>query len=376
MQTIPDDPWCGTDAPVGQSENPATAVAAAGLTGTDTDTPARVQEAIARRHARHGLGDALALLFAWCGASGYLPAGLWDADELLTLPDPETGTPLQLQINRSRARYQSPAAGFAHDQAADDCPLCIGNVGRPGKELLRTYTFKLAGRPFFIQHTPFPLYRGHYVLIDREHYPMRMDRRSLEDLAAFLDEAPGFTACSNSDIMWAGASILAHHHYQVFPAWRLPVMDAPADPARACRASGGARCAMLRYPAAVLRAEGPRAAVIDAAAAAIDAWKASAPGKATANLVVARGPATGTLAAHVMLRDTDHRTAPDLRAWKAEGVGVLEMAGMVIVPAPRGDDADARLAWLHANATDVTRGIIRSNSPDPAATWEILRPAL
>ena len=50
MQTLPQD------------------LADAGLAGTAADTPARVQDALARRHARHGLADALDLLFAWCGA--------------------------------------------------------------------------------------------------------------------------------------------------------------------------------------------------------------------------------------------------------------------------------------------------------------------
>ena len=54
----------------------------------------------------------------------------------------------------------------------------------------------------------------------------------------------------------------------------------------------------------------------------------------------------------------------------------LESEGYEVEVCPRGDDADTRLAWLRGNAADVTRGIIRSNSPDPAATWEILRPAL
>ena len=59
--------------------------------------------------------------------------------------------------------------------------------------------------------------------------PCAVDGRSLSDLRAFLRLVPSWTACSNSDIMWAGASILAHHHYQVFPRWSLPVMQAPED---------------------------------------------------------------------------------------------------------------------------------------------------
>ncbi len=341
-----------------------TASASGQLTGTARDTQPAVQAALARVHAEAGLEAALRALFDWCNASGYLPGGIFETDELLDVPDPASGTPLLLQVNRSRARYRSPAAGFSRDQAAVDCPLCITNVGMPGKELLRVYEFGLGGRPFFIQHTPFPFYRGHYVLMDRLHSPMRMDEGSLGDLSAFLGLAPSFTACSNSDIMWAGASILAHHHYQVFPGWVMPVMRAPVDASTAFAAPGGVRAAMLHYPAGVMRVEGPPRAALAAAGRILMAWKATDPGKATANLVMRRGgDGADSLAVHLMFRHSGHRTREDLCAFKAEGVGVLEMAGMVIVPMPAGEHAEERHGWIRGHAAELACGIISSNSP-------------
>jgi galactose-1-phosphate uridylyltransferase len=234
-------------------------------------------------------------------------------------------------------------------------------VGRPGKELLRVYEFALAARPFFIHHTPFPLHRGHFVLVERKHQPMRMDGRSLADLREFLRLAPSWTACSNSDIMWAGASILAHHHYQVFPHWVQPVMLAPEDTVTRFTAPGGARCVMLDYPAGVMRVQGDPAAVLAAAQRILTEWKATAPGKATANLTMRADG--GELAVYLMFRHSDHRTREDLVAFKREGVGVLEIAGMVIVPEPLGDGAEKRMDTLRTRGLEIVRGIIESNSP-------------
>jgi hypothetical protein len=185
----------------------------AGLTGSGADSADEIQAALNHAMGISGLPAALNLLDAWCQTSGYLPPGWADDDEIINIK-PVCGEPtLQLQINRSRARYVSPPSGFARDQAANDCPLCAHNTQRPGKELLRLFHFELAGRDFFIQHTPFPFHESHFVLVEATHQPMRMSGNSVTDLAAFLDLAPDATACSNSDVMWAGASILAHHHY-------------------------------------------------------------------------------------------------------------------------------------------------------------------
>ena len=336
----------------------------AGLRGTGDDTADDVQAALRGLFKSSGLAAALQGLDGWCRASGYLPPGWADDDEIIEIPSAEGEPPLQLQINRSRARYVSPASGFSRDQAANDCPLCAHNTHRPGKELLRLFHFQLAGRDFFVQHTPFPFHEAHFVLVEATHQPMRMDAASVADLAAFLDMAPHATACSNSDVMWAGASILAHHHYQVFSQWDLPVMGATVrENTRFTAPDTGAVVGLLNYPAAVVRVQGPRDEAVATAGALIMAYKATDPGKATANLVASRPAGGKVLQVEIILRHCDHRTTAQWTDWKAEGVGVLEMAGMVIVPAPRCENADERLVQLRENAGVIARGILGDNSP-------------
>jgi hypothetical protein len=85
----------------------------------------------------------------------------------------------------------------------------------------------------------------------------------------------------------------------------------------------------------------------------------------------------GGLAIHLMFRHSDHRTREDLTAFKKEGVGVLEIAGMVIVPEPTGDGAGDRVATLRSRGLEIVHGIIASNSPlrDAAARCQLAREA-
>ncbi len=296
-----------------------------------------LQRRLAAVHLRRGLPAALECLFAWSLASGYMTRAALREVERLRYPDPHTGVTFRLQVNYARSRYSGSAGGGARQ----GCLLCRENVGRPGRELLRIYEFPLAAfrggatRPFFLQLTPFPLFSHHFVLILSRHRPQEVDGQSVTDMLDFLLQAPEYTVCSNSDVEWAGSSILEHLHYQVFRRLHLPVMDARAA---ARRRLGRLLAERLHYPMSAFRLRSAEPPVLQAAAAAlIAAWKATDPGRSTVNLVLARRG--GEYRLTVLLRHPDHRTPPALRRYKSEGVGVIEAAGEAILPVPVGAES-------------------------------------
>lgn len=341
----------------GADRGAANTMATAQAAAPQVESQAQIQARLSALHLENDLAAALDALREWCSTSGYLPHN-WEAlDEWLTVPMPWRGVPLRLQLNRSRERYGVTGAGLPAGAA---CPICIENVGAPGRELLRVYEFELAGRAFFIQHTPFPFAPGHFVLIQREHAPMEMNGKSVTDLWRFLELAPGYVACSNSDIAWAGASILAHHHYQVFRQLALPVSDCPPANGLVSRV-GGTVLEMLEYPAAVLRLTGRPELVLAMSDRVIGMWKSTAPGRATVNLIAqARGE---KLELHIIFRHSAHRTPTECLPFKQEGVGVLEMGGMIILPRPGGADAMERTQRIREDAGWICNGILRGNSP-------------
>ncbi|MBN1836734.1 MAG: hypothetical protein JW820_12840 [Spirochaetales bacterium] len=344
------------------------------------DTPQEeIQGLLEEVHRRHGLPAALEGLLRFELAAGYLTREKLEEVERLSWADPETGVSFRIQVNFARSRYQPPPA--SPDRPPGDTPpgedapclLCKGNIGRPGKERLRVYEFPLDGRQrrFFVQLTPFPLFPYHYVLILCEHRPQNIDAQTLPDMFAFLEQAPGYTACSNSDVEWAGSSILNHLHYQVFKDLRLPVMDARGIRELTAQI-GGCRVEALDYPMSALRLRSLSAAAVQQTGSQLIAlWKSWDPGRNTVNLVLVRGPgAAGAAEAAgaeyrltVLLRNPDFRTPPELQRFKSEGVGVIEASGEAILPVPRGEDAERSWAEIRERGLAIVKGIIRGNSP-------------
>jgi len=327
----------------------------------------QVQAALTLGLREHTLIEpALDALESWLKSIGYF-AHLREDNLFLAFPNAWQGCELWLQVNYSRLGYKLPPG-----PRTQKCPLCYENIGAPGKELLRVFEFELAGTPYFAHPTPFPLHPGHFVLNAREHSPMRVNGQSLREAHAFLQRAPGWLLASNSDVEWAGASVLGHHHFQVFRGLTLPVEHAPA---LATRDQKGIRTEWLNWPATTIRLQGAAANVLAYAEEIIAAWKAKDPGRCTGNYLM-RLNGADELTITFFFRHPAFVTAPELRHIKSEGVGIVEMAGESIVP-PRPDlDRDGNRAFFEQVGRDFTIALIRSNSPPACAEggWDI--PAL
>lgn len=292
-------------------------------------------------------------LQSWSEKSGYFDH-LTEENEYFTFHSDE-GYDLRLQVNYSRLGYKKP-----DDPNAPDCPLCIENIGIKGKEKLRVFEFELSGRNVFIQLTPFPLYPGHFVLNDRQHHPMTIDRHAFELAAEFLAQAPGYLAASNSDVEWAGASVLNHHHLQVFSSLKLPIETAPSA---AEFLFGKTKVSVLKWPCAAIRVSGPRAEVLNRVTDYLTAWKKAAPQKCTCNFIMCEMGVD--LEVTMILRHPAYRTDQSLRHIKAEGVGVIEMCGEAIVPPIATMNRDENQQFFQENGKSIVQGIISQNGPRP-----------
>ncbi len=326
------------------------------------DTPqSKLQESLALVHREFGLPRAMECLFRWELEVGYITRDKLENIERLSFPDPEFGLPFRIQVNYARSNY-SPKHVPDREQLGIHCIICKENAGTPGKEDLRVYEFPLegTGRSYFLQLTPFPLFAYHFVLILSEPLPMCVDRSAVEDMFAFLSMAPGFTVCSNSDVEWAGSSILEHMHFQVFRGLKLPVMEARAIDESL--SPGGSTVRLLHYPLAAIRVEGQSTAeVADLAVGLIEVWKGEDPGRNTVNLVLTREDQQFTL--HMFLRNPDFRTPERLTRIKSEGVGVIEASGEGIVPVPSGAEKEEIWKELKERGGEFMKDMLTGLSP-------------
>ncbi len=322
-------------------------------------TQDQMQAYLSSIYQQSGLNKALDKLYQWAFGVGYLTESKLNDNKRYRFADPETGVCFRTQINIARSSY-TPKPIKGKNIPKLHCPICYENVGIPGKEDLRVFGFDLSpGRPFFVQLTPFPLFPKHFVLVDRQPRPMIMEKQSVQDLVDFIQLASGYTGCSNSDVEWAGASILVHHHYQVFDDLQLPIMEAQVIEAFSGR-MGQASLGLLHYPIATCRLVSPDASeFIDLAGRIIAIWKQQDPGHNTCNLVI-RKLVTGCYEAHIIFRNPAYLTPPSLTKIKSEGVGIIEVAGEGIYPVP---DTQALWQEIERDGLAVIKGIIAGNNP-------------
>lgn len=336
------------------------------LSGEKLVSQPQMQALLQDIERREGLPAALERLFSWCLGVGYFPEGIFESNLVLEFPDKQSPITYRTQINYSRLTYRAPQGA-----RPTGCPICFDQVGSPQKPLLRVYEFQLgkAATPYFIQLTPFPLRRYHYILIQREHSPMRVDSKSVDELLDLVDRVPEFTACSNSDVRNAGVSILDHHHYQVFKQFQLPVMSAQAHEGLTLDAPQ-VKLELLDYPLATLRLRGAREAVWQKASAVIAGWKGLLPGENTCNLMACRKGEEFEF--YLFFRNPAYLTPPDLLRIKSEGVGIVEACGEGIYPPPTGEHAEQRLAEIKSEGLTIIKRILGGLNPVPEPEREEL----
>ena len=290
-------------------------------------------------------------------ASGYLTPSDLENNLRLRFPEEEYGLEFKVQINRARSTYLA-----SHPlPAGAECRICRQNEGSPGRENLRVFPFLLSpGREFFFQWTPFPLFPQHGVVIQTQHSPMRMDRQTLEDGAAFQELAPAYSWFSNSDLPETGASILEHLHYQVGRNTMLPVMRAKSRKSLTLRR---VEVQWLEYPLAAIRllANTP-ADLLNAAEQLISAWKEQAPGTHSLNLCW-RWNESGQSELTLLFRSRAHLTPEPLRRYKTEGIGVIEAGGEIILPVPTGPEALEIQNEIVHQGRSLCLGILRGIDP-------------
>ncbi len=342
------------------------------------DTPQNeIQVRLAEIHSCADLSAAMHCLFKWELKAGYITERTIEEVERLSFHDPATGLDFRIQVNYARSRYSASQNLKRDSKPQQGCLLCKDNMGKPGKEALRIYQFDLsAGRRFYVQLTPFPLHPYHFVLILDEHTPQNIDGQSVRDMLDFAEQVPGYTVCSNSDVEWAGSSILNHLHYQVFRQLHLPVLDALPHPEIGMEL-GSCRIDYLVYPLTAFRiGSSSREALQRVAGAFIKIWKAGDPGRNTVNLVLEkRGEEASRYILTVLLRNPDFRTTAEYLPYKSEGVGVIEASGEGILPVPSGPDAGQRWDRIRRDGLAIIKGIIEANSPslEPSALTALLQ---
>ncbi len=130
---------------------------------------------------------------------------------------------LDITINLSKPEKDPRAIAAAKLLPQSSYPKCLlchenegyaGNAGKPARQTLRQIPTVLAGKPWYIQYSPYVYYNEHCIVLSAEHTPMKIDTNTFERALDFVEQYPHYFIGSNADLPIVGGSILSHDHMQ------------------------------------------------------------------------------------------------------------------------------------------------------------------
>lgn len=128
---------------------------------------------------------------------------------------------LEITINLSKPEKDPKAiAKKSQNTNYPQCVLCkenegyAGNYKHPARCNLRILPLKLANESWAFQYSPYVYYKEHCIVFSQKHSPMKICKKTFENLLAFLQIFPHYFIGSNADLAIVGGSILQHNHFQ------------------------------------------------------------------------------------------------------------------------------------------------------------------
>jgi UDPglucose--hexose-1-phosphate uridylyltransferase len=250
------------------------------------------------------------------------------------------------------------AAAKMADTGYPACALCEDNVGffgdikRPARQTLRIIPLLLNDEDWFFQFSPYVYFDQHCLAISKEHRPMSLNADTFVRFLDFLEFFPDYFIGSNAALPIVGGSILAHEHYQG-GLKVLPLMKAPSREFYLSDDFPEVKISIVDWYNSVVRLESKnRRQIIAAASKLLSEWKSYRNEELSIipetdgtphNTVtpIARINDDGEWCLDMILRnnrtDSKHpygifHPTEDMHNIKKEGIGIIEVMGLFILP--------------------------------------------
>ncbi|MBE6048120.1 MAG: UDP-glucose--hexose-1-phosphate uridylyltransferase [Clostridium sp.] len=189
---------------------------------------------------------------------------------------------LDITINLSKPEKDPKDIAKAKLMKSTSYPKCLlckenegfaGNISHPARQTHRIIPLDFNGNKFFMQYSPYTYYNEHCILFNNEHTPMKISRKTFENLATFLDILPHYFAGSNADLPIVGGSILSHDHYQG-GHYTFAMEKAPIEKAYYSDKFKNVKIGRVKWPMSALRISSTdKNTLIDAADYILTSWK-------------------------------------------------------------------------------------------------------
>ncbi len=136
----------------------------------------------------------------------------------------DDGSDIEISINLSKPeKNNKDIAKLLKPSTYDEYPKCLlckenlgfeGNDHHPARENIRIIPLTLDNDIWYFQYSPYVYYNEHCILFYKDHIPMEISSWTFRCLFDFIDQFPHYFIGSNSDLPIVGGSILNHEHFQ------------------------------------------------------------------------------------------------------------------------------------------------------------------
>lgn len=269
---------------------------------------------------------------------------------------------LDITINMSKPEKDPKDIAAALSVKASAYPLCLlckenegyaGRINHPARQNLRLVPLDLLkdGEPWYLQYSPYVYYNEHCIFLSGRHEPMKLTKKSFARLLNFVDFLPHYFIGSNADLPIVGGSILTHDHFQG-GRYTFAMEKAPVENTFKIAKFPRVKAGLVKWPMSVIRLNGNKKDLIDAADYILKKWRAYSDPKADIlaktgntphNTVTPIARRRGkTFELDLVLRN--NRTTEEfplgifhphaeVHHIKKENIGLIEVMGLAVLPA-------------------------------------------
>ena len=268
---------------------------------------------------------------------------------------------LDITINLSKPEKDPRDIAAAKLVASTTYPKCLlcrenegfaGHANHPARQNHRIIPMDFQGHQWFLQYSPYTYYNEHCIIFNSEHTPMKISRKSFENLADFLEVLPHYFAGSNADLPIVGGSILSHDHYQG-GNYTFAMAKAPIEKEYEFAGFPDVKAGRLKWPMSAIRITSEnRQQLIDLAEKILNAWRGYTDESVTIfaetdgephNTITPIGRRVGKayqfdLVLRNNLTTEEHPLGlyhphAEVHHIKKENIGLIEVMGLAVLPA-------------------------------------------
>lgn len=191
--------------------------------------------------------------------TNYIRRDRIEKDEKWTT-DTEYGR-IDITINLSKPEKDPRDIAKAALQKKNEYPKCLlceenegyaGHISHPARQNHRIIPVSLAGCDYYFQYSPYVYYNEHCIVFNKEHIPMKIDRKVFAKLLDFVKQFPHYIVGSNADLPIVGGSILSHDHFQG-GSYQFAMAKAPYEYMFKIKGYEDVTTGIIKWPMSVIR---------------------------------------------------------------------------------------------------------------------------